>query len=130
MKFETFEYTTCPYCGDALSLESPPANEQYEMGEVRIKDGSILLPKSNSVAARSKYIEGYYCNVECLINYLYESLGLPTRTVESKPKLAKPLSPKEALKKWLKPKSAEESIVSQKIPEPCEFWDEDEDTPF
>lgn len=69
----TFEF--CEECNKAWEVASPPTKQAYNSGLIRIVDGSMLLKKPKKkkrgeTASHAEWIEGIYCNIECLIKHL------------------------------------------------------------
>lgn len=79
----TFHY--CEYCKKASEDISPPTKEQYENAQIHIVEGHILLPQSVVAKNRKpcvsdshcKFIDGYYCNIECLQKRINKILRRP-----------------------------------------------------
>lgn len=62
-------YKFCEYCDTQIEDVSPPSKKSYKDGIIQIGSGSILLnnPLSNNHAS---FIEGIYCNIDCLTKHL------------------------------------------------------------
>ncbi len=77
MKFVE-QYARCESCDTLLSLDPSTEKEQYEKGRIRVMaQSTILLNTLGSLDSHSKSIDGYYCNIDCLIEHLRDLRGEP-----------------------------------------------------
>jgi hypothetical protein len=72
---KTFYY--CEYCNEEIEKE-PFFDEHFKNGLIRIKEGTMLLTQEivqrDNLEFPVKNIDGYYCNLECLISHLKKIL--------------------------------------------------------
>ena len=67
------QMTECEHCDRKIDLESPPLQEYYEQGRIDISEHStILLGRSQDALSHAAFIDGYYCDLDCLISHLKE----------------------------------------------------------
>jgi len=62
------QVTRCENCDAIIELVSPPPKEQYKMGRIQIKDGTVLLSRPSQASAHCAFFSGYYCTPTCLAN--------------------------------------------------------------
>lgn len=70
--------TECEYCGKLLDTQSPPLPEYYKRGQIQLGNkSSVLLDKPASEQIHCKFLDGRYCDLECLVAQIKIARGLP-----------------------------------------------------
>jgi len=67
------QITNCEHCGRVIDLASPPLREYYKDGRIDIgKHSSVLLDRPENATSHAASLEGFYCDIECLVAHVKE----------------------------------------------------------
>jgi hypothetical protein len=67
----------CENCIKDIEITSPPSREQYRNGRIELKDGWVLLDRPAGASSHSAKIDGYFCDLNCLIAHIKGLRGQP-----------------------------------------------------
>jgi hypothetical protein len=65
--------TSCEQCGEQIDMQSPPMRKYYREGRIDIHEHStVLLDRPSDAQSHAASIDGYYCDLECLVARIKE----------------------------------------------------------
>lgn len=70
------EFAYCEYCDSPIELSDPFSPQSYDQGVIRIYSGKVLLREDGiKREERERDLRGFYCNLQCLIEFIGHHRG-------------------------------------------------------